>query len=252
MLPIRRDGVRRTVTFAPWPETKSTFWLEDGWDQVLSVVGELWAVFVAALIVWRRPDSYEAQLLALVLVLGNLGTAIGAQLNDWVSPWPGLDLVAYALAPPMLSLGSVLLATYALQFGRPVSRARRILTWTAYATAAFTATVGVIGIVGEWFGAIDSHAWYFAQTVPSIALIVGSGILPVACAALALRDAHGSERARLAWAAGSLAISSTDACSTLASSSTARRSSRRSRSWSSARSRSSSGRWAIGSRKRGR
>jgi hypothetical protein len=51
---------------------------------------EFWAVFVAALIVWRRPDSDEAQLLALVLILGNLGTAIAPLVNDWVTPWPAL------------------------------------------------------------------------------------------------------------------------------------------------------------------
>ena len=206
VLPVRRDGERKTVTFAPWPETKSRFWREDGWDQVLSVVGEFWAVFVAALIVWRRPDSYEAQLLALVLILSNLGTAIAPQLNDWVTPWPVLDLVCYAVAQPIISLGTVLLATYALQFGRPVSRARSVLTAAAYTIAAVASLAGVTGILGEWFGAIDSRGWFFAQPVTSVGLIVATSVLPLACAALALRDARGNEAARLAWAAGSLSI----------------------------------------------
>jgi len=206
VLPIQRGGVRRTTTLAPWPETKSTFWHDDGWDQVLSIVGEFWWVFVAALIAWRRPDSDEAQLLALLLILSMLGTAIAPQLNSWVSPWPALDLVAYTLSQPLGALGTVLLATYALQFGRPISRARRFLTWTAYAIAAVTAIVGVVGIIGEWLGAIDSQSWYFARTAPSIALAIASSVLPVACAGFALRDTHGAARTRLAWAAGSLSI----------------------------------------------
>ncbi len=206
VLPIQRGGMRRTATLAPWPETKSTFWHDDAWDQVLSIVGEFWWVFVAALIVWRRPDSNEAQLLALLLVLSMLGTAIAPQLNSWVSPWPALDLVAYALSQTLGALGTVLLATYALQFGRPISRARRFLTWTAYAIAALTAIVGIVGILGEWLGTIDSQSWFFAQTAPSIALALASSVLPVACAGFALRDARGTERARLAWAAGSLSI----------------------------------------------
>ncbi len=206
VLPIQRGGMRRTATFVPWPETKTTFWHDDGWDQVLSIVGEFWWVFVAALIVWRRPDSNEAQLLALLLLLSMIGTAIAPQLNSWVSPWPALDLVAYALSQPLSAVGTVMLATYALQFGRPISRARHFLTWTAYAIAALTTTVGIVGIIGEWLGAIDSQSWYFAQTAPSIALAVASSVLPVACAGFAFRDTHGAERARLAWAAGSLSI----------------------------------------------
>jgi hypothetical protein len=206
VLPIERAGVRRTATFVPWPETKSTFWHDDGWDQVLSIVGEFWWVFVAALIAWRRPDNNEAQLLALLLVLSMLGTAIAPQLNSWVSPWPALDLVAYTLSQPLSAVGNVLLATYALQFGRPVSRTRRFLTLAAYAVTALTTLAGVVGIIGEWLGAIDSQSWFFAQTVPSIALAVAESVLPVACAGFALRDTHGSERTRLAWAAGSLSI----------------------------------------------
>ena len=205
VLPIRRDGTRMTVTFAPWLYIRSPGWHAGGWDQLLSVVGEFLAVFVAALIVWRRPDSAEALLLALVLILTNLATAISTA-NFWVTPWPAVDLIAYIVAQPLGAAGVLLVATYALQFGRPISRARWILTWTTYAIVAFSALVADVGIAGEWLGLIDSQTWFFASTAPAIALIAVPSILPLVCAALALRDAAGNERTRLSWAAGSLAI----------------------------------------------
>ena len=57
VLRIRRAGVRHTVSVMPRLLTQGTFWHADGWDQLLSMVGEFWSVFVAALIVWRHTDN---------------------------------------------------------------------------------------------------------------------------------------------------------------------------------------------------
>ncbi len=205
VLRIRRAGAAHTVRVIPRPLTQSTFWRADGWDQLLSMAGEFWSVFVAALIVWRRRESLEAALLALCLILENLGTAISPS-NFWITPWPPIDLVAYTVSWPISAIGNVLLATYALQFARPASRTRLIVTWCVYATAAVSTLINSIGVVGQWLGAIDTNAWFWGQPAPSLVVGLTSPALSLACAALALGAARGSERTRLAWASGSLGV----------------------------------------------
>jgi hypothetical protein len=206
VLPIQRGNERRSIALTPWHLTESAFWHADGWDQVLSIVGELWQVFVAALLLWRRPKNVEVQLLAMILFVSQLGVAIAAGLNNWISPWPALDAVLYAISPALVTIGPVLLATYALQFGRPISRWRIIATWTAYAFAAFTSVAGMIGAAGQWFGFIDWPTWFINQSVPSVVLAVFNSLLPLACAAFAIRSAHSNERGRLAWVVASLSL----------------------------------------------
>ena len=205
VLRIRRAGVRHTVSVMPRLLTQGTFWHADGWDQLLSMVGEFWSVFVAALIVWRRRESLEAALLALCLILENLGTALSPS-NFWITPWPALDLAAYTLSWPISAVGNVLLATYALQFARPVSRTRLIVTRCVYATAALSTLVNGVGVVGGWLGAIDMNGWFWAQPAPSLVISLTSPALSLTCAALALGAARGTERTRLAWASGSLGV----------------------------------------------
>jgi len=203
---ILRHGSRRSVTLTPQSETKSAFWQADGWDQVLSIFGELWQVCVAGLLLWRRPKSVEVQLLAAILFLPQLGVAIAPGVNNWITPWAGLDAVLYGASNVLVSGSVVLLATYALQFGRPISRGRRIATATAYAFAGLTALVGTIAASGLWFGFVDFPTWFFNQPISSVALAFVDTALPLACALLALRSAQSGERARLAWVVGSFSI----------------------------------------------
>ena len=205
VLQIRRTGAQHTVSVMPRRLTQGTFWKADGWDQVLSMVGEFWSVLIAALIVWRRRENSEAALLALCLILENLGVAISPS-NFWITPWPTIDLTAYTLSWPISAAGNVLLATYALQFARPVSRTRLIVMWCVYATAAVSVIVNTVEVVGQWLGAIDANAWFWAQPVPSLVTSLTSPALSLVCAALALSAARGSERTRLAWASGSLGV----------------------------------------------
>ncbi|MGA3036359.1 MAG: hypothetical protein ABSE64_02645 [Vulcanimicrobiaceae bacterium] len=206
VLPIRRGDARLSFALTPWPLTKDTFWRNDGWDQMLSIIGEFWCLFVAALIIWRRPESMEALILASLLILENGSVAIAAGLNFWVSPWPELDVILYAAAGPIFAAGQVLLATYALHFGRPISPPRRILTWIAYAFAALAGLTSLVAVIGEWFGVIDSNTWLFANTASTTVFVLANTMLPLGCAALALRAALPSERARLGWAAGALSV----------------------------------------------
>jgi len=205
VLPVHRHGVRTTVSFTAWSLLEGKFWRDDGWDQVLSVIGELWSVFVAALILWRRRDSTEAQILALVLILANLGVAITPE-NFWMTSSPACDAIVGAIGFTAITISTVLLATYAAQFARPISRLRNLMTLVAYSIAALTAIEGVIEIAGAWIGTIDPNSWFFAQTVPAITLNVSLPAVTLVCAALAFRDARGGERTRLAWASGSIAV----------------------------------------------
>ena len=204
VLQIRR-GTQHTVSVVPRLLTHGTFWRADGWDQLLSMVGEFWSVFVAALIAWRRRESLEAALLALCLIMQNFGTALSPS-NFWVTPWPAIDVAAYTLSWPISAVGNVLFATYALQFARPVSRTRLIVTWCVYATEALSTLINAIGVVGGWLGTIDMNAWFWAQPAPSLVASLTSPTLSLVCAALALGAARGSERTRLAWASGSLGV----------------------------------------------
>src|SRR5262249_23760244 len=116
------------------------------------------------------------------------------------------------------SAGVALLAGYALLFGRPVSIARRVLTVVAYGVAAMSAVVwtgaaqggpgpgGVLGIAGLWFGTIDLHAWLATRPAASFALVVGPAAIALLSAIVAVRAANGTERTRVAWATGALAI----------------------------------------------
>ncbi len=205
VLPIRRHGVRTTVRFTPWSLTRSTFWRDDGWDQVLSVVGELWGVIVAALILWRRRESNEAQLLASVLILENFGVAI-TPANFWMTPWPAFDAVAFVVGTTAEIVATVLLAAYAVYFGRPVSLQRRILTWAAYLFAALLSLVGAISVAGIWTGTMDTQSWEVAHVAAAIAANAGLPIITLLCVGFAIRESRGGERVRLAWASGSLAV----------------------------------------------
>lgn len=139
-------------------------------------------------------------------------------MNGWITPWVGLDAALNVVAQFALSAGIGLLATYAMLFGRPVSSGRRILTaitcgvaalsailWTAGAQGTPSST-GAAGIAGLWFGTFDGYSWLLARPALLAAVMVVPCTLPLVCALLAVRDARGSERARVAWATGSLAV----------------------------------------------
>ncbi len=217
-LAIVRGSTIRWVTLTPEPYTRIPFWTSSqrpfNWAFWL---GSALSLCIAALLVWRRPESVEVRTLALTLALINLGENF-FPVNGWLTPWPWLDFALNVAAQFAFAAGVALLATYALLFGRPVSLARRLLTVIAYVAAAVSAIVwtgagqggpgagGATGIVGLWFGTLDLHARL--QTLPPLAfaLVVGPPAIALLCAAVAVRAASGAERTRVAWATGSLAI----------------------------------------------
>jgi hypothetical protein len=202
VFPMMRDGARHTVTVIERPLAASEFWQQDGWNDVVGTVGLLWLVSVATVLVWRRPESIEARLLALVIILNNLGGA--AYNSPWVTPWPALDMVIDAISPIVQQAGQVVLVIYTLQFGRPISLTRRVVSLVTVAVVAFVGIVEAVAVVGNWFGTIDAQA--FLQKIPILVTGIGTNVLPVLCIVFAFAAARGAERPRVAWAGGSISI----------------------------------------------
>lgn len=217
-LAVRRDGVERVVTVVPEPYTQTPFWQQTQWWLAWAFwIGSAFSLCIAALLVWRRPDSGEVRLLALTLILIQLGENL-FPINGFITPWLTFDVALNYVAQFLFCVGIALLAGYALLFGRPVSRVRTILTWLAYAAAFLSALVwteaaqggpgpgGALGIAGLLSGALDIHAWLATKPLLLFLTVVGPSALALLCATLAIRAAGGGERQRVAWATGSLAI----------------------------------------------
>lgn len=216
-LAIVRGGVR-WMTVTPEPYTEIPFWASSQWlfDWAFWL-GSALSLFIAALLMWRRPDSVEVRLLALTLALINVGENF-FPINGWLTPWASLDLALNVVAQFAFSAGVALLAAYALLFGRPVSLGRRLLTAAAYVAAALSALIwtgagqggpgagGAIGIAGLWLGILDVHALLATRPLLSFVFFVGPAAIALLCAIAAVRAASGAERTRVAWATGSLAI----------------------------------------------
>jgi hypothetical protein len=203
VLHLQREGIRHTVTLTPRLLTTGEFWRRDGWDQVLSMIGEFWGVLVATILVWRRPESIEAQLLAIVLILNNLAVAISPG-NFWMTPWPALDLAAYTISLIFGGAAQIVLVRYTLQFGRPISLTRRVVSLVTVALIGCFCLAEAASEVGDWFATIDPGV--LAQTLPTFLNVVGYSLMPVVCIVLAFFAARGTERPRIAWAGGSFVL----------------------------------------------
>ena len=217
-LPILRNGVATTVVVTPMRYVDIPFWQSpQGLLSWAFWLGSIFSLLVAALLSWRRPDSAEVRTLALELILIVVGESL-FPINGWLTPWAGLDAALNALGQVLFSAGVALLATYATLFARPISAMRKVATFLAYAAAVAAALIwtggaqgssgpaGIAGIVGLWFGTFDLRFWFLSHPVLLFAFVAGPALIALACALLARREARGAERARVAWATGSLAV----------------------------------------------
>ncbi|HKE37009.1 MAG TPA: hypothetical protein VKB39_06235 [Candidatus Baltobacteraceae bacterium] len=217
-LPLVRNGAVSWLSVKPEPYTHVAFWTSSQWSFAWDFwLGSALSICIGAMLMWRRPENTEVRMLALTLVLINLGENL-FPINGFLTPWPKLDVALNVVAQFIFSTGVALLAGYALLFGRPVSRARRALTAIAYAVAAVSALVwtgaaqggtgpgGLLGIAGLWSGKLDLHAWLTVRPLPSFALVVGPSLIALLSAIVAVRAANGAERTRVAWATGALAV----------------------------------------------
>ena len=217
-LAIVRDGVERFTTITPQPYVQTAFWLQTQWWLAWAFwIGSAFSLLIGATLIWRKPENDEVRLLSLTLILIVLGESL-FPINGFLTPWGGFDAAVNVIAQFLFCAGTALLAGYALLFGRPVSLTRVVSTGLTFASAALSALLwtnaaqggpgpgGALGIAGLWFGVLDVHAWIATKPALLFAVTVGPPALAMLCAALAVRAASGSERTRVAWATGSLAI----------------------------------------------
>ncbi|MBV9271926.1 MAG: hypothetical protein JO165_12590 [Candidatus Eremiobacteraeota bacterium] len=171
------------------------------WHDWLGFAGAVWMLLFAAVLVVRRPGSFEARILAMLLI----GLALRGAFGWWISPWAGLDAAAASIAA-LVSISIALLATYSMRFARPPSRARRVLLWATYAVAISLAALTVAGIIVEYTGVVDPSSAIFYSRLAASYLNAGPYLFPVFCGVATAVEARGAERTRYLWAFIPLAL----------------------------------------------
>lgn len=170
------------------------------WDLVIALAADLWAIAFATLLAWRRPDSAEARVLCLVLVLGPISGILAA--GNWATPWLPLDVAANLFAAVAV-WAPVLLAVYASLFGRPLSPARRALLALSYVVAAALAVQNVLAIIASLTAVLDPLSPLLWGGIGSSIVVQSLGasffVLLMLCALLAIRATPGDARGRLVW-----------------------------------------------------
>lgn len=174
------------------------------WDVVMVAAADLWAILFAALLAWRRPDSAEARMLCLVLVLGPISGFLSP--FNWATPWLPID-VATSLISAVTFAAPVLLAVYASLFGRPLSRARRTVLALCYFLAAALVALNVLSTFAAVTAVLDPLSPLLWGGIGSSIVMQGLGasffLFLMLCALLAIRATSGEARARLVWASAS-------------------------------------------------
>ncbi|HEX3463509.1 MAG TPA: hypothetical protein VHS78_05600 [Candidatus Elarobacter sp.] len=170
------------------------------WYVWAAFFGELWFVAFATLLAWRRPDSKEARILALLLAGGAFGLALGP--NNFRAPWPVFASVTYVLAQLVGATATSLLAAYATLFA-PVGRLRRALAALSYGSAGVFVAWVCWWVIELWAG-IGSPSTYPVRGGFALQVLGATWAFPALCMLATLAQAPRSDRARLAWTTGPL------------------------------------------------
>jgi hypothetical protein len=205
-LPIVRAGKRMTVTI----NMDQNIAVDPGWQGIrgqfyFGFCGIMAMFVVAAFLLVRRPESPDVALLSASVILIGLGENF-SHIGAWATMSAILTQGGRAISPFLLDAGLALLATYSLRFAWPPSRLRRGLVVATYAVAAIAAAFAAADPIGYYLGTIDDSFGFFSTVQYGFLTTVAPAIMPLLCALLALRDARGEERLRVAWATGSLAM----------------------------------------------
>lgn len=206
-LPVLESrGVRNVSVLADEHWIITSAWVASGdtltWDYWLFIAGFIWMLFFAALISSRRPDSAEARLLALVLILAVIGGGLGP-LN-WITPWAAVDAWASVLSVTLTVSSAALFAAYAMLFARPISPLRKTLAWLSYVSAAAASLYNIIAVAGAWTGTADPLGPTFSGSAAIIVQGVLPWLLPLLCVFATIAASSGAARQRVFWAAASL------------------------------------------------
>jgi hypothetical protein len=202
---LRANGQTTLVLLVDRWVSDEPFWIANRWNWYVRFVGIACLLAVAAFLVWRRPQSADVRLFSLSLILIAIGTDF-TPAAAWSLRTAVVEMLGWAIAPFLLNAGLALLATYALRFALPPSLLRLWATRLAYAISVVVAIVSSAGVVGAWYGLLDTDAGFLGSNIWQIVSTCGPSMAAFLCALLAIGEARGSERSRLVWATSSLSI----------------------------------------------
>lgn len=192
-LTIERGVGRRVIVLEPQKPISWTAKIP--LNVYVGAAGFVWFLLFAAFIGVRCAGDRRARLLSLCIALIPASSILAP--NNLVTPWPAIGVAAATVANLFGGLSFAALIIYALQFAVPISRLRRIISSVALTAIAVDTLLGILSVLGYWFGVFDI-------TTPTGLAIVGicdgtqASVVVTACA-VALYAAAGDERSRLAW-----------------------------------------------------
>jgi hypothetical protein len=196
-LPVIRNGVTRKIALMPKQYPFPFEWI------VVGNTGLAWLLFFAGIIAARRSDSPEARVLALLLILFEIGLTF--QEQNWISPWPEVDAALNAFSWFVFAGGISLLATYTMLFAQPASWPRRVAAALSYASAAVAGTMYFLQFAGMWTLTLDTAPWYTGWLTQILVYVIPA-LVPLACVAFTLPALRGAERDRFIWSTAPLAF----------------------------------------------
>jgi hypothetical protein len=199
VVPRLRDGhLERISVVAGFREPASSAL---NWNSVFGWLGGTFCILFAMLIVWRRAELVEARVLALILVLPNLG--INLVPENWTTPYAALDATTYSFGLTAF-LGWTLIVTYAMLFAAPLRRLRAAFAALAYASALSISALGIVSVAGAYTGTLDLTSVLngpATKLLPLVLLICAS-----ICVSMTFAGVRGADRERLGWVIFSLAL----------------------------------------------
>ncbi len=194
--PVTRNVIRGTkkltITYVP------AHWYVP-WHAQFFVVGTLWALLFAAFLAWRRPESKEARVLCILLVLLYASGQLSVESGAWVSPSISVQIAGNVLGEPLSDFAWPLLAVYALLFARPPSAMRRILAALSWLTAVIAFAYGLVTIWARWSGFVDPLGPLLNGLFPATILGALLPLFPLLCAIATIGAVRGQERSRITW-----------------------------------------------------
>ncbi|HEY1975288.1 MAG TPA: hypothetical protein VGG89_01915 [Candidatus Baltobacteraceae bacterium] len=168
-------------------------------DIIVFAVAILWMIAFAALLVWRKPESYDVRLLSLTLIC----TAASRAIVNFSSSSAAFYVVDFLSIYVLYGAAVILWAMYCGTFDRPLSPLRRIVGYVCVALAVVSIAIGVAAVIGEmtlWFSA-DAYLHFYGGRSEQWHLPYDFAVVAgIVAGALAIGASRGEERQRAVWA----------------------------------------------------
>ena len=196
-LPVVRGARVRVIPLRP---VRYQFPLE-WW---LATISQYWVLFFAGVVSWRRPDLASVRVLALCLMLWEVGLVFQSQ--NWITPFPLVDAALNSVYGFLYYGGMALLATYTTLFSGAGLFRRRAAVWLSYAAAIAASIQSLLLAVGAWTGFWDTIGGWLSATAVADAVLAMPGLLCALAVGLTLATCSPAERARVTWASVPIAL----------------------------------------------